>query len=142
MPLSRNLRSPVGTVLAGGLVLAALAVAVVLRLAGSGAVPQAFVDRTPMPPCGEVAVRFEQPEGPEVECFDEALRAERPAEVVVSSTTAEGDRVVTYYRSVPGEEGLEYWLDATQDAFGSGGWEHVRCLHGTGIDDHWDCRPA
>ena len=34
----------------------------------------------------------------------------------------------------------EFWHDATQDAFGSGRWEHHRCPTATGIDDYGNCR--
>jgi hypothetical protein len=129
-------------VLAGCLVLAVVGVAVAVRLLDRGGVPEAFVERPPLPACGTVRVDLAVPEGPEVDCFDEALRAGRAAELVVTSSTVEGDEITTYYRSVPGQEGLEYWLDATRDAFGSGSWEHVRCLEATGLDDHRNCQAA
>ena len=99
----------------------------------------AFEERTPLPSCGTVEVAHTAPSGPEVECFAEALREGRAAEVVVRSSTTEGDPVVSYYRTEPGAEGIEVFHDATQDAFGSGTWEHYRCLEGSGIDDLGDC---
>lgn len=136
----RDLGTAGRLVLAGGLVLAAVLLAAAVRLLDRDGVPEAFAERASLPPCGEVQVDHELPEGPEVDCFDEALQAGRPAELVVRSSTVEGDEVITYYRAVPEQEGLEYWLDATQDAFGSGEWALVRCRYATGVNDHGDCR--
>ena len=127
--------------LAGCLVLAAVVVAAAVRLLDPDGAPDAFQDRTPLPSCGTLDVGLSSvPQGPEVDCFEAALQAGRGAELVVASLTDEGDQTTTYYRSVPGQDGLEFWHDATRDAFGSGRWEHYRCPVATGIDDYGDCR--
>jgi hypothetical protein len=105
--------------------------------AGTGP-PTAFEERPPLMSCGTVTVAHAEPAGPEVDCFAEAIEDGRAAELVVRGTTIEGDPVVDYYRTVPGTPGIEVFHDATQDAFGSGTWEHYRCLGG-GVDDLRDC---
>ena len=89
-----------------------------------------------------VAPGFEEPSGPEIECFDEALRRGTGAEVVVRHTTQEGDPIVSYYRWRPDEGGLEIFIDATQDASGSGRWEHAVCPAATRFSHLGDCDEA
>ena len=138
----RDLGTAGRVIVAGCLVAAVVLGLAAVRLLDRDGVPEAFSDRSSLPPCGEVRVDHELPEGPEVDCFDEALQAERGAELVVRSSTVEGDEITTYHRAVPGRQGLEYWLDATQDALGSGTWELVRCRYATGVNDHGDCQEA
>jgi hypothetical protein len=125
----------------GCLVLAAVVLAGVIRLLDGPDPPAAFEERPSLATCGQVdAGLSSNPEGPEVDCFEDALEAGRAAELVVGSLTDEGDETTTYYRSVPGQDGLELWHDATGDAFGSGRWEHYRCRGATGLEDFGDCR--
>ena len=103
--------------------------------------PDEFEERAELPSCGTVTVVHTEPAGPEVDCFVEAVREGKPAEVVVRMSTTEGDPVVTYYRTSPDAPGIELWTDATQDAFGSGEWDHSRC-EGTGVNDLRECGDA
>ena len=63
---------------------------------------------------------------PEVEaCLSGS--GEAGAELEVSRPTVEGDTVVTYYRMAPSIDGVELFVDATDDRFGSQAWEHLLC---------------
>ena len=121
-------------------VLLALALTGVLAGCSSGP-PGGFEERAQLPSCGTVTVVHTAPAGPEVDCFADAVREGRPAEVVVRMTTTEGDPVVECYRTDPEDPGIEIWRDATQDAFGSGEWEHARC-EGAGVDQLRSCEEA
>jgi hypothetical protein len=61
----------------------------------------------------------------------------------VHVTTAEGDPVIEYYRSLPDLAGLELWTDSRQDEFAAYGWTYSRCpearsLHELGECEHED----
>ena len=101
--------------------------------------PDAFAHRSPLPSCGEVDAGLWAPSGPEVECLERALRNGAAAELVVGTVTDEGDPVVFFYRSVPGSPGLEIFVDAREDAFGSRAWEHLTCPEATAVSDLGTC---
>lgn len=64
-------------------------------------------------------------------CFAGAVERRSGAELARASMTDEGDVVVRYYRAVPGASGVEVFVDATRDKFGSSRWLQARC---TGFD--------
>lgn len=86
--------------------------------------PAAFQDRTPLPSCGSVVLGQRDPVGrtePEIDCFEQAIRRGAGAELVVTRPTVEGDPLIFYYRALP-QGTVEYFVDATQDSFGSRTW--------------------
>jgi hypothetical protein len=58
-------------------------------------------------------------------------------ELVVVTSTTEGDPVVRYFRTGPDLDGVEVFEDATADRFG-GGWHHSFCRSGL-IDQTGAC---
>jgi hypothetical protein len=98
-------------------------------------VPDAFLDRTPLPSCGAILQGLGDTwtpaatSHPEVGCLARAVREGAAAELVARYTTVEGGRVVYYYRSEPGRPGLEVFVDASDDAFAGRPWEHALCPH-------------
>src|SRR4051794_38163887 len=61
--------------------------------------PASFRNRAELPSCGRMAGGPGPITGQGVDCFDAALHGGRPAELVVVTTTSEGDPIVTYYRA-------------------------------------------
>jgi hypothetical protein len=105
--------------------------------------PAAFEDRTPEVACGsiEAATEEEAVAGPEVQCLEDAVRSGGDAELVVRTSTAEGDPVVLYYRTVPGGSGLDLFIDGSQNPQHSGlNWTHLSCPEATGPNDLGECR--
>ncbi|WP_432509309.1 hypothetical protein [Kineococcus auxinigenes] len=106
---------------------------VIWQLTASSRPPQAFTDREPYPQCPPVTVAQgqawqEQAAAAPWEACLSSVDAQRDgAEVRVTSPTTEGDPITTYYRRAPGGGGVEVFIDATADSFGSGEWEHLRC---------------
>lgn len=96
-----------------------------------------------LPWCGSVTVGIgsglgEVPADREACLFDpEAQRSGAELEVVRSTT--EGAPVRVYYRSLPGEQGLQVMEDSTDDPYGSGGWTVVSCPDATAIDSLGSC---
>jgi hypothetical protein len=88
--------------------------------------PSSFRNRAELPSCGRIAAGPGPVTGDPVACFDAALRAGEGAELVVETRTTEGDPIVTYYRALP-SGGVEVFIDATEDAYGSGDWTHQAC---------------
>jgi hypothetical protein len=104
---------------------------VLLALAGCGffaAPPPDWVtNRQPLEPCGEEA--YGHGEGVDVEareCLIAAFEAGRGAELITTMTSVEGDPITRYIR-VHENGTVEIFHDATQDQYGSGGWERLRC---------------
>ncbi|BDZ41632.1 hypothetical protein GCM10025865_09310 [Paraoerskovia sediminicola] len=101
----------------------------------------AFEDRPVLPSCGELNLsQGEEEPASARECLDEAGTA--GAELTVTSPTTEGDPITTYFRVGPGIDGMEMWVDATQDAYGSGEWELWRCPETVTAVDPLGCEPA
>ncbi|WP_432498781.1 hypothetical protein [Kineococcus auxinigenes] len=125
---------------------------VIWQLTASGRPPQAFTDREPYPRCPPVTVAqgqaSEQVSGqqttaaPWEACLLSAHAQRDGAEVRVTSPTTEGDPITTYYRRAPGGGGVEVFIDATADSFGSGEWEHLQCADVAALRTFEDCRPA
>ena len=90
--------------------------------------PAAVANRTELPSCGvEQAIRQDGPWNAVARaCFWEAYLAGQPAEFASTRLTMEGDPITTIYR-VLGDERVELFIDATQDRWGSGTWEHAAC---------------
>jgi hypothetical protein len=59
-------------------------------------------------------------------CLLDAFAAGRPAELVFTTYTIEGDPITEYYR-VLGPGSVEVFIDSTQDSFGSQEWTHLLC---------------
>ena len=109
--------------------LATVAAAVVLLLGAACAAgpPAAFRDREPLPPCGEEQSQHGESWNVEArQCLFDAYREGRAAELIVTQVTVEGDPITEVTR-VHENGTVERWVDATQDSWGSGEWEHLRC---------------
>jgi hypothetical protein len=59
-------------------------------------------------------------------CLLDAVAAARPAKLVVTLATVEGDPI-THYFTVTDSGEIEVLVDATEDKFGSGGWSASTC---------------
>ena len=104
---------------------------ILLVLAGCGffAVPPPdwVVNRQPLESCGEEA--YGRGEGVDVaarQCLLAAFEAGRGAELITTMTSVEGDPITRYIR-VHENGTVEIFHDASQDQYGSGGWERLRC---------------
>lgn len=60
------------------------------------------------------------------ECLLDAAAAGRPAELVITYYTVEGDPITSYYRVV-GPRQIEILVDSTRDSFGAQKWTHELC---------------
>ena len=89
--------------------------------------PDWIVNRLPLASCGVETVDASglpaDVEGRR--CLLAALRAGDGAELISTQMTEEGDPVTTYYRVH--EHGVELFVDATRDRFGSRAWERYSC---------------
>jgi hypothetical protein len=74
-----------------------------------------------------------------VDCLRSAMRDGGGAELVVTAMTTEGDPITSYYRAVPGQPGLEIYLDSTRDRFRAADWSYLRCPDARGVDDLGHC---
>ncbi|GAA0310681.1 hypothetical protein [Kineococcus aurantiacus] len=115
---------------------------VVWQLTADGRAPVAFRERSALPQCAPITV----PQGQSTpvtlqDCLLSPGAQHDGAEVLVTSSTTEGDPVKTYYRVLPGGA-VEVFTDATADAFGSEGWSHTRCPDVAALGSGEDCRPA
>lgn len=83
-----------------------------------------------------------QPVPPDLQDCLLSIDAQREgAEVLLTSLTAEGDPITTYYRVLPGG-GVEVFTDATADSFGSGEWSHDLCPDVAALGSGEGCQPA
>lgn len=113
---------------------------VVAGCATTGA-PAAFVDRAPLVSCGDVQLdQGESVPDDLYRCLDDA--AATGAELVVTMPTTEGDPIVHYYRVGPQIDGVELFVDATRDAFGSRRWVHLLCPEATSASAPGECQEA
>ncbi|WP_432534891.1 hypothetical protein [Kineococcus arenarius] len=151
VPEASSRRSPsLGAVLVVVLMLFAgsMLVWVIWQLTASGRPPQAFTDREPYPRCPPVTVAQGQASeeqaaaAPWEACLLSAGAQRDGAEVRVTSLTTEGDPITTYYRRAPGGGGVEVFIDATADSFGSGEWEQLRCADVAALRTFEGCWPA
>ena len=60
------------------------------------------------------------------QCLLAAFEEGRGAELITTMTSVEGDPITRYIR-VHENGTVEIFHDATQDQYGSGGWERLRC---------------
>lgn len=105
----------------------ALGVALALSACQGGSAPASFTERTELPSCGTVQVDQGRTVGDDAwACLDDAATADG-AELVVTALSTEGDPLTTYYRVGPGIDGLELFVDSTQDEWGVQGWIHQVC---------------
>ena len=110
-----------------------LGVLLIVVAIGSACIPVAIgqpewaANRRPLPPCG--VERLSRDGGVDRDarrCLLAAWEAGEEAELISARTTVEGDLVTRYLR-VHGNGTIEVFVDATQDAYGSGQWERHRC---------------
>jgi hypothetical protein len=101
--------------------------AVVDASRASATAPRAFRERPVLASCGEFGVdRMADAADPRtIPCLIRPS-GDTGAELTTVAWTPEGDPVVTYYRSVPGAEGIETFVDWTRDAYGPEPWTHER----------------
>lgn len=115
-----------------------------LLLAGCAVRPHPTATPTPPPPepfvgagtqdCGTLVLQQGQEVPREaVQCFVEAVTARRPARLVVTLPTVEGDPVTTTY-AVAIDGRVEVTTDARADRFGSGRVERQTCT-GPAVQD-------
>ncbi len=88
-----------------------------------------FMDREQLPSCGEFVA---EPNGladsevrPGWQCLKESASG-RGGEMVVYTTTTEGDPVYTYVRVTP-QRRMEIYVDPSLDSFGSREWTYESC---------------
>lgn len=102
--------------------------------------PEQFRDRTPLPACATVELaQGESVSRGSQACLDAALGGSDGAELTVGAPTREGDRVVFYYRVVPGQVGYDVFVDSTEDKFGSGAWSVMTCPDAVSVQDLGSC---
>ena len=100
-----------------------------------GAVPDWVANREPLDSCGtEDAGQGERIDRGARACLLEAFRTGRGAELTSTETSVEGDPITSIIRVHP-DGTVEVFLDMTQDAFGSGAWERLRCTALVPVDD-------
>ncbi|MEU2202470.1 hypothetical protein [Isoptericola sp. NPDC019482] len=110
-----------------------MACLVLLAACGAGDGEDVFAARDPLPTCGEVTARpdlgEDEPEAELAEAFAclDAAASGAGAELVVRSLTVEGDPIVEYHRVGPGIDGLEVYVDGTQDTYGEQIWTYRSC---------------
>ena len=93
---------------------------------GSRAAPRSFTDGVKRESCGEITLGQAQVLPTAVlHCINAAIGA-TDAELAVAAPTSEGDPIVTFYRTSARAGGVELFIDAEYDRFGSGSWTHER----------------
>lgn len=101
--------------------------------------PQQFVDREPLPSCGEVTLsQGDEIPDENLACLSEA--GAEGAELAVTRPTTEGDPVTEYYRALPGG-GWQAFIDGTKDRYG-GDWWFTDCPDAEAISDLASCQGA
>lgn len=106
--------------------------AVLISLAGCGyKAPDAFTSRVPLPSCGTYDIGHDDTPDAAATCFADAVGGSEGAEYAVTRATDEGDPIVTYYRTLPGDSTVDVFIDSTRDDFGTKGWTRQTC---TGYD--------
>ncbi|WP_432493679.1 hypothetical protein [Kineococcus gypseus] len=113
---------------------------VLWQLTAAGRAPRAFTERDPYRTCPPVHVPQGREPPPLQECLTSPGARREGVEVRVTTLTTEGDPVRTYYRALPGGAGVEVFVDATDDSFGSERWEHLHCPDVAALSTFEDCR--
>lgn len=86
--------------------------------------PHGFVDGVKRESCGEITLdQGESLPTDTVDCINAAIGV-ADAQLAVVAPTTEGDPVVTFYRTSASAGGVELFVDAEYDRFGSGSWTH------------------
>jgi hypothetical protein len=93
--------------------------------------PDAFINRSRLPSCGQHVVGHGSVPRAAIDCFAAALGSDAGAEYAVSRLSEEGQPTVLYYRALPGQQVVEVFLDTTRDSFGKQQWLQAMC---TGYD--------
>ncbi len=86
-------------------------------------------DRRRMPSCGAYVVGPDELAAPDRaarDCFVAAFRAGEQKEISITTTTIEGDAIVTLYR-VLGPDDIEVFIDSSADKFAAVDLLHQRC---------------
>lgn len=111
-----------------GLGLGAALTAVLLAgcAAGPDPVKGQFEGRESLEACGELLLG--QGESVPADAWDclEAT-ASTGAEFVVGTPTTEGDTIRYYFRAGPDLDGVEIFIDRTEDKWGTGKWDRRQC---------------
>lgn len=95
--------------------------------------PDGFIDRVHRESCGEITLDQGASLPPDaVDCINAAIGA-ADAQLAVVAPTTEGDPIVTFYRTSASTPGVELFVDAEYDRFGSGAWTHERFPAATDI---------
>ncbi len=121
-------------VVVGALALVGVGLWLVLAVWNPSGVPDEFTDRRSLPDCGRTAVGVGELIGRAVtdvgreknECFDAALAEGTGAELVVETSSVEGEPVFEYLRALPGG-GVEVFIDSRGGGFGPASWSYFRC---------------
>ncbi|GLB67116.1 hypothetical protein AHIS1636_15550 [Arthrobacter mangrovi] len=101
--------------------------------------PDAFRNRTALPPCPDVVLDQGKKLGAEaLECLERGY-TENGAELAVARPTVEGDMVVRYARVTTHAPALQLFHDSTRDKFGSGEWTEASCPLPQGQDSIAAC---
>jgi len=101
-------------------------VALVMGACSSQSAPSSFTTRVAPTSCGEIHLgQGEAVPSDAWRCLDSASGT--GAELAVDMPTSEGDPIVTYDRVGPPIDGLEIFVDTTQDGFGQRAWTHELC---------------
>jgi hypothetical protein len=91
-------------------------------------VPSLVRDRSPLPSCGEETGTQSGSRNPEARrCFWDAYLAGRPAELISTRPTVEGDPITSIYRILPAGS-IEVFVDQRRDRYSRGGWYRLGCL--------------
>lgn len=92
--------------------------------------PQAFVDRSTLPSCGETTAKG--PDSTLTELYPQSIvdcllrsRYGKGAELSVTAFTTEGDPIRTYYRTAESASTVEVFLDRSRD--GGKEWVQISC---------------
>lgn len=93
----------------------------------SDAAPAGFDDGVKRTSCGDITLtQGESPSADGVDCMNAAIGSAN-AELAVIAPTTEGDPIVTFYRTAPGKQGFEMFVNGTFDRYGAGEWAHLTC---------------
>ncbi|MBC7723724.1 MAG: hypothetical protein H7146_03105 [Burkholderiaceae bacterium] len=104
--------------------------------------PDGIAERTPLASCGELVVHLGEtiPIEPRVCLRNAATRA--GAELIVTTSTTEGDPIRRFYRVGPQIDGVEVIVDNSGDRFGSGGWTTNSCPGAVTVTEYGTCPDA
>ncbi|NTV39511.1 MAG: hypothetical protein HGA51_06085, partial [Demequinaceae bacterium] len=123
-----------------GGVIAASGASPTVAPSGLPSVLHSFTSRTELTACGAIDTVTSTPSAitDAWTCLDQAISAE----LIVTTTTEEGDQIVSYYRVSPDIDGLEIFRDATADTFASPEdrrWSHQECPGTVSVNEPLNC---